>query len=130
MNQEELLKQIEKRLSTVHLDPKMENVGVVYSVGDGIIQATGLSKVGFGEEVEFQDGSRGLSFNLNEDYTSIILLSDSIKIKEGDTIKTTGRILGITGSDDRNRNGEKVPMIRRFPPLFPQRGVKAPLIFN
>ncbi|MDO8269954.1 MAG: F0F1 ATP synthase subunit alpha [Candidatus Levybacteria bacterium] len=100
MNQDELIKQIEKRLTTVHIDPKMENVGVVVSVGDGIIQATGLSRVGFGEEVEFKNGARGLSFNLNEDYTSIILLSDATDIKEGDSIKTTGRILGITGSDE------------------------------
>lgn len=100
MKQDELIKQIEKRLATVHLDPKMENVGVVESVGDGIIQATGLSKVGFGEEVEFQNGDRGLAFTLNEDYTSIILLSDSTEIKEGDSIKTTGRILGITGSHE------------------------------
>ena len=100
MNQDELLKQIEKRLSTVHINPKMENVGVVASVGDGIIQATGLSRVGFGEEVEFANGSRGLSFNLNEDYTSIILLSDDNNIKEGDSIKTTGRILGVIGTDD------------------------------
>lgn len=100
MNNQELIKQIEKRLSTVHISPKTENVGTVESVGDGIIQATGLSKVGFGEEVEFQNGIRGLAFNLNEDFTSIILLSDTQDIKEGDSIKTTGKILGIQGSDD------------------------------
>lgn len=100
MKNDELIKQIEKRLSTVHIDPKMENVGIVDSVGDGIIQATGLSRVGFGEEVEFQNGVRGLSFNLNEDFTSIILLSDTNEIREGDTIKTTGRILGINGNDE------------------------------
>lgn len=100
MKQEELLKQIEKKLATVHLSPKTENMGVVDSVGDGIIQATGLSKVGFGEEVMFDNGALGLAFNLNEDFTSIILLSDTLDIKEGDTVKTTGRILGITGSDE------------------------------
>jgi F-type H+-transporting ATPase subunit alpha len=100
MKQEELIKQIEKRLSTVNLTPKMENTGVVESIGDGIIQASGLSKVGFGEEVEFQNGERGLSFTLNEDTTSIILLSDNHDIKEGDSVKTTGRVLGVIGSDD------------------------------
>ncbi len=60
MKNDELIKQIEKRLSTDHFDPKMENVGTVSSVGDGIVQATGLSKVGFGEEVEFANGARGL----------------------------------------------------------------------
>ena len=100
MKQDDLIKQIEKRLSTVHLDPKTMNVGVVQSVGDGIIQTTGLSKVGFGEEVEFQNGARGLAFSLNEDFTSIILLSDTLDIKEGDSVKTTGRILGVIGSDE------------------------------
>ena len=100
MKNDELIKQIEKRLSTVHFDPKMENVGTVSSVGDGIVQATGLSKVGFGEEVEFENGARGLSFNLNEDHTSIIILSEGENIKEGDKIKTTGRILGINGNEE------------------------------
>ena len=100
MNKDELLKQIEKRLSTVHVNAKMQNVGTVESVGDGIIQASGLSQVGFGEEVEFENGSRGLAFTLNEDSTSIILLSEGLEIKEGDTLKTTGRILGITGNDE------------------------------
>lgn len=100
MKNDELIKQIEKRLSTVHFDPKMENVGTVDSVGDGIVQATGLSKVGFGEEVEFENGARGLSFNLNEDHTSIIILSEGENIKEGDKIKTTGRILGINGNEE------------------------------
>ncbi len=100
MKNDELLKQIEKRLATVHFDPKMENIGTVDSVGDGIVQATGLSKVGFGEEVEFENGARGLSFNLNEDYTSIIVLSEGEDIKEGQKIKTTGRILGINGNDE------------------------------
>jgi len=100
MNQAELLKQIEKRLLSISIDPKMQNVGTIVSVGDGIVQATGLSKVGFGEEVEFENGERGLSFNLDEDYTSIILLSSETNVKEGDSIKTTGRILGINGSND------------------------------
>lgn len=98
MNKDDLISQIEKKLATVHFDPKIENVGYVESVGDGIIQATGLSKVGFGEEVEFENGVRGLAFNLNEDSISIILLSDSIEIREGDKIKTTGRILGINAN--------------------------------
>lgn len=100
MKKDELINQIEKRLATVHFDPKIENVGYVESVGDGIIQATGLSKVGFGEEVEFDSGARGMAFNLNEDSISIILLSDSLEIKEGDKIKTTGKILGINGNKD------------------------------
>ena len=101
MKPEDLIKQIEKKLSTVHITPKYENIGVVESVGDGIVQVSGLSKVGFGEEVEFSKGSLGLAFNLGEDLTSIILLSSqTTSIKEGDTVKTTGRILGVSVSDE------------------------------
>lgn len=100
MKPEELIQQIEKRLSTVHVSPKMENIGIVESVGDGIVQVRGLSKAGYGEEVEFENGNRGLAFNLNDDYTSIILLSDNAATREGDTVKTTGKILSTVGTDD------------------------------
>ncbi len=100
MKPEELIKQIEEKLSTVHISPKVENIGIVESIGDGIVQVNGLTKAGFGEEVAFANGARGLTFNLNEDFTSIILLSDAGDIKEGDVVKTTGKILSITGSND------------------------------
>lgn len=99
MKPEELIQQIEKRLSTIHVSPKTENIGIVESVGDGIVEVRGLSKSGFGEEVAFENGAKGLTFNLNEDYTSIILLSDA-GIKEGETVRTTGKILSITGSNE------------------------------
>lgn len=101
MKPEDLIQQIEKKLSTVHITPKTENIGIVEMIGDGIIQVNGLSRAGFGEEVEFSDGTKGLAFNLGEDSTSIILLSSgATSIKERDTVKTTGKILGITGSYD------------------------------
>ena len=100
MKPEELIQQIENRLSKVHVSSNVENIGIVEHIGDGIVQVNGLSQAGFGEEVEFENGSRGLTFNLHEDYTSVILLSSSLDIKEGDKVKTTGKILSITGSDD------------------------------
>jgi F-type H+-transporting ATPase subunit alpha len=100
MNSEELIQQIEKRLSTIHINPKSENVGIVESIGDGIVKINGLSKAGFGEEVAFENGSRGLVFNLDEDSVSVILLSENTDIREGETVKTTGKILGITGTND------------------------------
>jgi len=100
MKAEELLQQIEKRLSTVSVGAKYENVGEVESVGDGIVRTNGLSKVGFGEIVEFEDGTKGLAFNLEEDSVSIILLSENNSIKEGDKVKSTGQILSSIGSDE------------------------------
>ncbi len=100
MKTEELIKQIEERLTSVNHDPKLENVGYVETVGDGIVQVSGLSRVGFGEIVEFKNGTTGLAFNLDEDYAAIILLSNTTTIKEGDEVKSTGKILSIIGTDN------------------------------
>jgi F-type H+-transporting ATPase subunit alpha len=70
------------------------------SIGDGIVNASGLSMAGFGEEVEFEDKTRGLVFNLDEEHVSIILLSESTKIVEGSKVKSTGKILGVNVSEN------------------------------
>ncbi|HVZ67727.1 MAG TPA: F0F1 ATP synthase subunit alpha [Patescibacteria group bacterium] len=95
----DFVKEIETRLKKMDVTPKKENVGYVLSVGDGIVIVSGLSEAGFGEEVEFEEGTRGLVFNLDEDKVSIILLSNTNQIVEKMKVKTTGRILGVNVSD-------------------------------
>ncbi|MFH1368896.1 MAG: F0F1 ATP synthase subunit alpha [Elusimicrobiota bacterium] len=97
---EELIKQIEERISTAQLSPEHSNQGIVMSNSDGIIRANGLSKAGFGEEVEFENKKRGLIFNMDEDSTSIVLLSPAEDISEGMKVKTTGKIMGVLASDN------------------------------
>ena len=99
MKPEEFIKQIEEKLLDVNLSAQLINQGIVESVGDGIVKVSGLSKAGYGEEVEFENKSKGLVLNLDEDYASIILLSQNIKINEGDKVKTTGKILSIKASE-------------------------------
>jgi F-type H+/Na+-transporting ATPase subunit alpha len=99
MKPEELIQQIEDKLFSPELSPEVTNQGTVESVGDGIVRASGLSKAGFGEEVEFEDKTRGLILNLDEDLVSIVLLAPSRKIIEGMKVKTTGKILGVNASD-------------------------------
>ncbi|HVT00876.1 MAG TPA: F0F1 ATP synthase subunit alpha [Patescibacteria group bacterium] len=95
----DFVNEIENKLKKLDVTPKKENIGQVLSVGDGIVVVSGLSEAGFGEEVEFEDGTRGLVFNLDEDHVSIILLSNTNKIVEKMKVKTTGRILGINVSE-------------------------------
>lgn len=95
MDMDKFLAEIEEKLGSKDVTPRAKNVGTVLSVGDGIISVSGLSQAGFGEEVEFEDGSRGLVFNLDEEHVSVILLSSDTKIVEGSKATTTGRILGI-----------------------------------
>ena len=76
---------------------KMEasETGVVILVGDGIAKASGLDKCMSGELVEFPDGSFGMAQNLEEDTVSITILGSDQGIKEGDTVKRTGRVVSV-----------------------------------
>lgn len=96
----DIIKQLEKRLSSTSQGVKTEHVGEVIANNDGVITASGLSKVTLGEMVEFDKGDTGFVLNLGEDTVSIILLSAKSDIKEGDSVKSTGEILSIEASDE------------------------------
>lgn len=97
---EQLIKQIEEKLLDSQFNPEYANRGIVEAEHDGIVRASGLSKVGFGEEVEFANKDKGLVLNLHEDFVSIVMLSSGQGISEGMEVKTTGRILGVKVSDN------------------------------
>ena len=98
MKPEELIKQIEEKLNFVDTNPELVNYGIVETIGDGIVKAAGLSGVGYGEEVEFENKAKGLVLNLDEDAVYIVLLSNS-EVSRGMKVYTTGKILGINVSD-------------------------------
>ncbi len=95
-----IIENLEKKLSTFTEDPKTQNVGYVQKNTDGVITATGLTKARMSEMIEFEDGSTGFILNLDEDNASIILLSSGKDIREGDTVKTTGKMLTIPAGDE------------------------------
>ena len=70
-------------------------VGTVIKVGDGIAEIHGLEKVMAGELLEFPHEVRGLALNLEEDKVGTVLFGDFQKIKEGDLVKRTGRIMQV-----------------------------------
>src|SRR5258706_9033209 len=94
-----IIENLEKKLGSFTANPKTQNVGRVEKNTDGVIQASGLTKAFMGEIIDFQDGSTGFILNLDEDNASIILLSGGQNVKEGDTVKTTGKQLTINVSD-------------------------------
>ena len=77
----------------------VREVGRVLEVGDGIARVYGLSGVMAGEMVEFPGGVIGLAFNLEESSVGIIILGDFLSIKEGDEVKSTGRLLSVPVGD-------------------------------
>src|SRR5258705_6686237 len=100
MKSEDIIKKLEGKLSTFETSGKAQNVGVVESIGDNVVVASGLSKAQMGEQVVFQDGSTGLVLNLDEDSVSIVLLGRSDSLKEGDSVKTTGEQLSVKAHED------------------------------
>ncbi|GHT44664.1 ATP synthase subunit alpha [Endomicrobiia bacterium] len=99
MKPEEIIQKIEKELYSVQTKPELVNFGVVETIGDEIVKASGLSNVGYYEEVEFDDGSVGFVLNIDEDFVSIVLLKNSGHIARGMKIKSTGKVLNIAVSD-------------------------------
>ncbi len=77
----------------------VDEVGTVIKVGDGIAEIYGLEKVMAGELLEFPHGVRGLALNLEEDKVGAVLFGDFQKIKEGDEVKRTGRIMSVPVGD-------------------------------
>ena len=73
----------------------MEEVGTVISAGDGIAKVYGLDNVMAGELVEFPGGVYGMTLNLEEDNVGVVIMGDYLGIKEGDTVKRTGKIASV-----------------------------------
>ena len=74
---------------------ELEEIGTVLQVGDGIARIYGLTKVQSGELIEFETGLKGIVLNLEEDNVGAVTLGSSNMIKEGDTVKRTGKIASI-----------------------------------
>ena len=81
-------------------EAEIAEVGQVLSVGDGIARVYGLEKVQAGEMVEFPGGIRGMALNLEEDNVGIVIFGNDRAIKEGDTVKRTGRIISVPVGDE------------------------------
>jgi F-type H+-transporting ATPase subunit alpha len=92
---DEISRIIKDKIGSVSGEGDLSEVGTVLSVGDGIARAYGLGKVALGELVEFQNGTKGLAFNLEEDNVAIVVMGETSTIKEGDTVKRTGRIATV-----------------------------------
>jgi F-type H+/Na+-transporting ATPase subunit alpha len=90
-----LVEEIESKIKGLKSSTAHTNTGSVREVGDGIARVEGLSNVMLNEMVEFPGGVFGLALNLEENEVGVILLGDYRNIKEGDEVKTTGKLLSI-----------------------------------
>ncbi len=91
----DILTQLKSRIESFKAESKMESVGTVLQIGDGIAKVAGLSNAKAAEMLEFPGGTVGVVLNLEQDSIGVVLLGSEQGIKEGDKVKSTGRILSV-----------------------------------
>ncbi len=92
---EEISNILKEQIKNYKAKVEMSETGTVVMVGDGIARVYGLRSCMAGELLEFEDGSVGLAQNLEEETVSAAILANSNDIREGTTVKRTGRVLSV-----------------------------------
>jgi F-type H+-transporting ATPase subunit alpha len=92
---DEIVSIIKNTIENFDLGAESRSVGTVVEVGDGIAQIYGLSGALASELLEFPGGVMGMALNLEEETVGAVILGDAVEIKEGDEVKTTGRVVEV-----------------------------------
>jgi F-type H+-transporting ATPase subunit alpha len=136
---------LRQQLSNFKSESELEEVGTVLQVGDGIARIYGLTQARAGELVQFEDGLRAIVLNIEEDNIGAVLMGNSSNVKEGDTVRRTGKIASINVGEGMvgrviNTLGEPIdgkgpisgklyemPLERKAPGVIYREPVKEPL---
>jgi F-type H+/Na+-transporting ATPase subunit alpha len=136
---------LRQQLSNFNAAADLEEVGTVLQVGDGIARIYGLNNVSAGELVEFENGTRAIALNLEEDNVGVVMMGESGDIKEGAKVRRTGKIASINVGEGMlgrvvNTLGEPIdgkgpitgekyemPLERKAPGVIFREPVKEPL---
>ena len=97
---EEISKIIRDQIGSYAVDVDVAEVGSIISLGDGIARVHGIENAMAGEMLEFPHGVMGIALNLEEESVGAVLLGEFTEIKEGDTVKRTGRIISVPVGDE------------------------------
>ena len=92
---EEISQLIKAQIQNYQSKLELKDVGTVVTVGDGIARVYGLDSCMSGELLEFGNDVYGMALNLEEDFVGAVLLGSDEEIKEGDTVRRTGRIVSV-----------------------------------
>ncbi len=90
-----VLEQIEQQIAKLSSKAVKKNTGNIRTVADGVAKIEGLSEVMYNEMVQFPGGAIGIALNLEEDEVGCVILGDISKLKEGDEVQTTGKLLSV-----------------------------------
>src|SRR3984893_12355205 len=136
---------LRQQLGNFNVSADLEEVGTVLQVGDGIARVYGLSNVGSGELVEFENGVKAIALNLEEDNVGVVLMGETGQLQEGSKVRRTGQIASIKVGEGLlgrvvNALGEPIdgkgpvtgqryemPLERKAPGVINREPVKEPL---
>ncbi len=143
---EEISSVLKSKLADYESEMSVSNVGSIMEVGDGIVRIYGLRNAMAGELIEFEDGhnTMGMVLNLEEDNVGAVVLGEFIHIKEGQLVKSTGRITSVPVGDaligrvvdplgrllDNKgslENCKQVPIEKKAPGIIERKSVHEPL---
>lgn len=96
---QEITEFLEKQLENYNFQPQKVGVGTIVTLGDGVALVSGLNDVKMGEMVEFPGETYGMAINLTQDMVGCILFNFGKHLKEGDTVKSTGRVMEVPVGD-------------------------------
>ncbi|MBT4857325.1 F0F1 ATP synthase subunit alpha [Candidatus Uhrbacteria bacterium] len=98
-NKTDIISELRKQVEDFKTQANVESVGTVLSVADGVVRMSGLADAKSMELLEFPGGVLGVALNIEEESIGAIILGSSDKIREGDTVKSTERILSVPVSE-------------------------------
>ncbi|MCK5413724.1 MAG: F0F1 ATP synthase subunit alpha [Candidatus Pacebacteria bacterium] len=90
-----IIENLKQQIAQTKLETQVEKIGKVVKIADGVATLNGLTETMSGELLEFPNEVFGVALNLEEDSVGAMILGDYLKIKEGDTVKSTGRIMEV-----------------------------------
>src|SRR5271154_5316323 len=92
---DEITQLLKEQIANYDSKIRVDEVGTIISLGDGIARLHGLDKEMAGELVDFPRGVGGLAMSLEEDQVGEVLMGESPELREGDQVKRTGKILSV-----------------------------------
>jgi len=99
INADEIAGILKQQIQSARVQVREDEVGAVIEVGDSVARVYGLSAVQMNELVQFQNGLFGIAFNLEEDNVGVVVMGPDGDIKEGATVRRTGRIISVPVGD-------------------------------
>jgi len=95
LTSEQIVKQLKEKISAFSADVKVEKVGTVLEVADGVARISGLKDIASMEMIDFGNNLFGVALNLEENMVGSIILGEYTKVKVGDVVRPTGQILSV-----------------------------------